>query len=105
MKIDNSLKATAGLPTSDTRTRASDKAGRTDAAQGGDNGKVQISSLSTSLQQMEETIAGTPVVDSARVNEIKQAITEGRFRVDTEKVADGLIQSVRQMLDAQTGQA
>ena len=54
---------------------------------------------------MEETIANTPVVDSAKVDEIKQAITEGRFKVDTGKVADGLIESVRQMLTAQPGPA
>ena len=47
------------------------------------------------------TIGQTPEVDSARVSEIKQAISEGRFSVDSEKVADGLIESVRQMLAAQ----
>jgi negative regulator of flagellin synthesis FlgM len=54
---------------------------------------------------MEETIGNTPVVDSAKVDEIKQAMSEGRFKVDTGKVADGLIDSVRQMLSAQTGRA
>ena len=33
-------------------------------------------------------------------------MSEGRFKVNTEKVADGLIESVRQMLSAQqVGQA
>ena len=50
---------------------------------------------------LEETIANTPVVDSAKVDEIKQAMSEGRFKVNTEKVADGLIESVRQMLSTQ----
>jgi len=54
---------------------------------------------------MESTIANTPVVDSAKVDEIKQAMSEGRFKVDTEKVADGLIDSVRQMLSAQPAKA
>ena len=54
---------------------------------------------------MEETIASTPVVDSAKVDEIKQAMSKGRFKVDTGKVADGLIESVRQMLSAQPGKA
>jgi negative regulator of flagellin synthesis FlgM len=33
-----------------------------------------------------------------RVAEIKKAISEGRFRVDAEKIADGLLVSVREML-------
>lgn len=45
----------------------------------------------------------TPVVDSAKVAEIRQAMSDGLFKVDTGKVADGLIQSVRQMLSAQGG--
>ena len=57
------------------------------------------------MQKAEQVIAATPVVDEARVNEIKQAISDGRFQVDANKVADGLIDSVRQMLAAQPGSA
>jgi negative regulator of flagellin synthesis FlgM len=42
------------------------------------------------------------VVDAARVAELKRAISEGRFKVNPERVADGLLESVRQML-AQRG--
>lgn len=104
MKIDNSVKSAAGLPPNDGRTRSAKESPKADSAGGGGE-KVELSSLSARLQQMEETIANTPVVDSAKVDEIKQAITEGRFKVDTNKVADGLIESVRQMLHAQTGPA
>lgn len=37
-------------------------------------------------------------IDTARVNEIRQAISEGRLELDTSKIADGLVQSVRDML-------
>jgi negative regulator of flagellin synthesis FlgM len=50
--------------------------------------------------KLEQLIAQAPVVDGAKVDEIKQAISDGRFRVNPEKVADGLIESVRQMLSA-----
>ena len=50
-------------------------------------------------------MAQTPVVDQNRVDEIKQAMSEGRFKVDAEKVADGLIESVREMLAAQPQKA
>lgn len=104
MKIDTSVKSTGGLPPNDGRTRSAKESPKSEAADGGSE-KVEISSLSARLQQMEETVANTPVVDSAKVDEIKQAISEGRFKVDTGRVADGLIESVRQMLSSQTGQA
>ncbi len=104
MKIDNSVKSTGGLPPSDGRARSAKESPKTDATSNGGE-KVELSSLSSRMQQMEETIASTPVVDSAKVDEIKQAMSEGRFKVDTGKVADGLIESVRQMLSAQPGKA
>ena len=104
MKIDNSVKATGSLPSNDGRARSAKESPKTQSADSGGE-RVELSSLSARLQQMEDTIASTPVVDSAKVDEIKKAMSEGRFKVDTEKVADGLIDSVRQMLSAQTGKA
>ncbi len=104
MKIDNSVKATGSLPSNDGRARSAKESPKAQSADSGGE-RVELSSLSARLQQMEDTIASTPVVDSAKVDEIKQAMSEGRFKVDTEKVADGLIDSVRQMLSAQTGKA
>ena len=40
-------------------------------------------------------------IDTARVNDIRQAISEGRLELDTSKIADGLVQSVRHMLGEQ----
>lgn len=105
MKIDNSVKSTGGLPSSDGRARSAKESPKTAASSGSGGEKVELSSLSSRMQQMEETIASTPVVDSAKVDEIKQAMSAGRFKVDTGKVADGLIESVRQMLSAQPGKA
>jgi negative regulator of flagellin synthesis FlgM len=40
-------------------------------------------------------------MDAERVAEIRQAIAQGSFKIDPGKIADGLIESVRQMLAAQ----
>lgn len=37
-------------------------------------------------------------VDAARVAEIRQAIREGRLEINADKIADGLIASVREQL-------
>jgi len=71
--------------------------------QGGAQSKVELSPLSSSLSKAEAAIASTPIVDRARVDEIRQAMSEGRFQVDAGKIADGLIDSVREMLSARPG--
>lgn len=64
-------------------------------AAAGTSERVDISSLSAHLQEVG---AGETPVDVQRVAEIKQAITEGRFQINPERIADGLLASVREML-------
>ncbi|GAB4175090.1 MAG: hypothetical protein OHK0026_03860 [Rhodocyclaceae bacterium] len=103
MKIDNSsLKSIGSLPDNASRASPGKAAARPAASSGA---KVDISSLAGRMQEVEAMLANLPVADPVRVAEIRQAISEGRFRVDAEKVADGLIESVRQMLAAQSRSA
>ena len=75
MKIDNSLKTvTAGAIPDDTE-RVARKPVTDSTAAPADS--VQISSLSTHLQAIEKGFADTPIVDTAKVDEIKQAIANG----------------------------
>ena len=57
--------------------------------------RVDISSLSARLQEVGS--ADGPA-NSQRIAEIKQAISEGRFQINPEKIADGLLSSVRDIL-------
>ncbi len=41
----------------------------------------------------------TPIVDAKKVAEIKQALSEGRFKVNSEVVAEGLIKTVRDLIN------
>lgn len=103
MKIDNSVKTVGGPASGESRTRSVQGSATSGSAPAGD--KVELTSLSASMQQAEAAMAQVPVVDQNRVDELKQAISEGHFKVDAEKVADGLIESVRQMLEAQPHKA
>jgi negative regulator of flagellin synthesis FlgM len=60
--------------------------------------KLSISSLSTRLNDIETKLGGAAEFDSARVQEIKQAIRDGQFKINPEAVADRLIESVKEML-------
>lgn len=87
-------------PTAINETRGQPSAAATKPA--GDGGeRVALSSMSATLAKAEATIADTPVVDHQRVEEIRQAIAEGRFKINVDKIADGLISSVRDMLARQ----
>lgn len=103
MKIDNSVGSVGGLPSGEPRPRPA-KSTNASAASSSES-TVELSSFAGRMQEIEAALANVPVIDSGRVAEIKQAITEGRFQVDAGKVADGLIDSVKQMLDAQARKA
>ena len=60
--------------------------------------KVEINSLSVQLAQLEKVLNDLSIVDSTRVEAIKQAISEGRFRIDSDVVADKLLATVREYL-------
>lgn len=71
------------------------------AASGNNSGpgaEVRLSDLSTRLADLESRLSKTDAFDQKRVDEIKQAISEGRFKVDSGAVADKLIENVREML-------
>ena len=103
MKIDNSVGSVGGLPSGESRPRPSKSQSSAPAAGAGET--VELSSLSARMQEVEAALANVPVVDAGRVAEIKQAMAEGRFQVDASKVADGLIDSVRQMIASQARRA
>lgn len=93
MKIDNSIKGISQRSgTASSRPAAA--AGKAPDAAGL---QVELSS-SAKLQQSGAAAAAGGVFDAQRVAEIRQAIAEGRFQVNPERIADGLVDSVREML-------
>lgn len=59
---------------------------------------VRLSDLSTKLADLEARLANTDAFDAKRIEQIKQAISDGRFKVNSEAVADKLIANVQEML-------
>jgi len=59
---------------------------------------TNLSSISTQLQAAQAATGTDSVFSTSKVNEIKLAISEGRFQVNSEKVADGLLDSVHDLL-------
>lgn len=89
MKIDNTFKPATAPVTSRPAAKPSHE-----NAPGAES--VNLSQLAGALQSTEK-----PPVNAARIQEIKEAISQGRFKVNPEAIADGLIQSARELLDSQ----
>lgn len=94
MKIDDAAKKSPGLGVvaNQTRTsRSSEKGGVAKTA-------TDTVSLSSQSQALAGASTDTAVFDVSRVQEIKDAIASGRFQVDAGKVADGLIDTVKDLI-------
>lgn len=61
---------------------------------------VHLGSSSVKLRNLENSVANAPVVDKEKVEAIKKAISEGRFQVNSAAIADGLLDSVKDLISA-----
>jgi len=66
-----------------------------------DGEHIQISELSRQLHAFESSLASSSDFDAKKVDEIKQAISEGRFKVNAGAVADKLLASVQELVNGQ----
>ncbi len=88
MKIDSTYKpATTAITPKPATTQSSMPAAAQD--------EVNLSKLAGTLQSGEH-----PPINMARIQEIKQAISEGRFKINPEAIADRLIESSRELLSS-----
>jgi negative regulator of flagellin synthesis FlgM len=104
VKVEKSGKTPAVTPIRDGAGRAqtSRTAGTGSNSTSAPNStSVHLGESSAQLQSMQNSMAGAPVVDAAKVAEIKQAISEGRFQVNSGVVADRLIASVTDLINNQ----
>lgn len=99
MKIDKSTKPLPVAPAGEGHARAPAAKSAGGGAQPSGT-SVHLGTTSAQLLSMEASMADTPLVDAAKVTEIKQAISEGRFQVNSGVVADRLIETVKDLIVA-----
>lgn len=103
MKIDKTSKPLPSPQIGESSARgatAKPNGSRSSAAGNESSTSVHLGSTTAQLRSMEGSITSTPIVDAKKVAEIKQAITEGRFQVNSGVVADKLITTVRELISA-----
>ncbi|BEV73506.1 MULTISPECIES: flagellar biosynthesis anti-sigma factor FlgM [unclassified Paludibacterium] len=60
--------------------------------------QVAINPLASQINEVAQNMATEPSFDMAKVESIKSAIAAGNFKINAEDIADGLINSTRQLL-------
>lgn len=95
MKIDPSLKI-APPASSDARPPQTQINQRAQT----DQTDVRLSARASELAQMESQLASIPMVDRARVESIKETIASGQYAINSSNIASGLLDSVKDMLNA-----
>lgn len=98
MKIDSSITkaiaTSAGEKTARSQATASSAEKESSRAD-----EVKLSSAGQ-LQAMRSGLGESPI-DVNKVEAIKQAIAEGRFKINPEAIADGLLKDVKDLLKKQ----
>ena len=56
---------------------------------------VELTSGAKLLERLEKSLAGLPDVDSARVAEVKAAIENGEYQIDSDAIAEAMIRIER----------
>lgn len=98
MKINDSIKKPVGLNTDKTDAKAS-KSAEVVKSSSASTESVTLSSMSSQMKALESSVAAGDVYDANKVEAIKNAIRDGQFKVDSEKVAEGLISTVKDLLN------
>lgn len=102
MKITDSIKNAAGLsvgPGQTSQSKGAEKPSNNSTV----SDQVHLSALSSQLQALEGRVANGSVFNTQKVEEIKLAIANGSFHVDSNKVADGLLETVKDLLETRKG--
>lgn len=97
MKIDSGLK---NISTGRAQeSKAAKTKGRPEQQErGGVSDNVALTSEATIMQSLEATLATLPDTDIAKVESVRQALSDGSFQVDEEVVAERLVEDTVESL-------
>lgn len=69
------------------------RGGAEEKSTGGPNSSalLNLTGQARELKALEKELAGSPAFDTGRVNELRQALSDGSYQVDAQRIADKLL--------------
>jgi negative regulator of flagellin synthesis FlgM len=61
--------------------------------------KVELTSNAKLLERLDKALASAPDIDEARISEIKTAIENGNYEIDSDAIAQAMLRFERQLGD------
>jgi negative regulator of flagellin synthesis FlgM len=96
MKIDKSLQSVTTVSVNDGKRRT-DITPNSNTEQ---ENTVHLNPNVTKLQNIDNSSTDNSIVNTAHIQEIKQAISEGNFRINPEAIADRLLDTVKELMQS-----
>jgi negative regulator of flagellin synthesis FlgM len=97
VKIDKRITPTGTRSVTASQTKKTSGAGKSlDAGKARD--RAEIAATTSHLQATELELASVDITNTAKVAEVRQALDAGIFEVDTEVVADRLIETSKEAI-------
>ncbi|MBY4898449.1 flagellar biosynthesis anti-sigma factor FlgM [Cupriavidus sp. AU9028] len=99
MKIHQSTTPRTGEGAAGSTARNTSAATPAPASAAAPAGGLTMSPLSAQVRDIGSSLVGEADndIDSAKVEEIRQAIAEGRLKMDSSRIADGLLATLREL--------
>ena len=99
MKIDNSGNTVGFYPTQGKSVaRNSDGEVASNGNTSAPTESVAINPLASQISSLSQQMGSEPTFDASKVESIKNAISSGQFQFNPENIADGLINSTKELL-------
>ena len=76
-----------------TAAPSADRSGPVEAVQAGDS--LRLTGEATGLQALQRELSAAPAIDSARVDQVRQALESGSYKIDPARIADRMLQMDR----------
>jgi negative regulator of flagellin synthesis FlgM len=73
-----------------TGAAGADRSGPVEAAQAGDS--LRLTGEAAGLQVLQRELAAAPAIDVARVDQVRQALESGTYRIDPANIASRMMQ-------------
>jgi negative regulator of flagellin synthesis FlgM len=103
LKVNNSIHTIPSLSVNENKKNAEDVVSTQAVSENAAGNAVHISSSATNLQTINTTAEMGSIVDMERVQEIKQAISDGVFKVNPEVITNRLIEAAKELISTKEG--